>query len=264
MWVELATPQCRITARIRPALGLDLEVAANEWRVREPKPFQRRVRLQVPLGKRLEPFASEAGIAGELLAKRGVRLAFGEAQSRGRVAVSDDRVELSIPTAGLSSRTVKLGVRAAIALARALNEARAELPRADHEQAVRTAWADAAAARGGHFDPASERLTFDSSTGGVEARVTRDKSSPAREWRSTVVLTFERSLSLPADSEPAREIVADLEQLVDEVELDTRQLRAWIDEPVRDREQLERILEALVTAAIELDARFVRARGAYR
>ncbi len=264
VWVELAMPHCRITARIRPALGLDLEIAANEWRAREPKPFQQRVALAAPLGKRLEPFAAEPRIAGELLARPGVRLAFDEAQSRGAVAVSDDRVEVSLIAAGLSPSLVTVGLRAAIALARALVEERAKLPRTDHEHDVRHAWAAAAAARGGHFDPATEQLAFESSAGRVEASIERRKDLPAREWHTTFTLAFERPLSLPAASDSGAGALAELKKIADGVELDPRQLRARLGEPIRERARLEQLLDMLVAAATELEARFARGRGVYR
>jgi hypothetical protein len=76
------------------------------------------------------------------------------------------------------------------------------------------------------------------------------------------VLTFTRPLAPVLASADSR--LKELASLAGEVELDPRHLRARVAHPLRDEDELSKILEALVSAGAAIEQEAEAGRRAYR
>ena len=180
----------------------------------------------------------------------------------GILTIDDERVELMLESWDISSRTVVIALREASSLAYELRRQRSEFPRSEHEIRVRDAWIQQASARGGHFDTRNEVLTFDSVAGEVRMSVEREDDSRLHGWRTNILLTFKRPLTLV--TQRVAPALNHLETLTNQVELDPRHLRTFVTHAIHDPDELTKILEALVSAGAALDHEAESGRAAYR
>jgi len=253
---------CVVTAKFRRELGLGLTLFGA--RVRHPESFDnlRPVALKPPLADSLRAFAREPDIARRLLARRPVIRSLETLAREGLVTLDDDRVQLVLELANISSRSIQVGVRGVSSLAYELRRLRTEYPRSEHELPVREAWSRQASARGGQFDQLAEVLTFDSHAGEVRVSIERDGDSARHDWSTSIALAFKRSLTLSTvEALPA---LSQLEELTSKLELDTRCLRARVAHAVHDPAELEKLIEAVLAAGAAVEESSMLDRSAYR
>jgi hypothetical protein len=252
---------CVVVAKFRRPLELGLRIVAANSSAQNESENIVPVKLNPSIANSLRAYASEPDIARQLLAQRQVIRSLRVLALEGSLTLDDDRVELTIGARDISSRAVVIALREASTVAYELRRRRTEFPRSDHEDLVRQAWIKQASARGGHFDPTGEALTFDSFAGEVRMKI-EPIDAHRRGWRTNLVLTFKRPLQPVPES--ADSLLKQLESLACEVELDPRHLRARVAHPLHDEDELSKILEALVSAGVAIEQEAEAGRRAYR
>jgi hypothetical protein len=253
---------CVVAAKFRRSLELGLEILDANDSASDRSARLRPVTLKPSIADRLRAYAREPEIAREMLARDHVVRSLQALTREGRLTIDDDRIELTIGARDISSRAVVIALREASSLAYELRRVRTESPRSDHEDPVRRAWSRQASARGGHFDAASEVLTFDSVAGAVRMSIEGDDDEPGHGWSTSIVLSFKRPLAPVPASADSR--LAELENLAGEVDLDPRHLRARVAHPLHDEDQLSKIIEAMVSTGAAIEQEAEAGRTAYR